>query len=79
MIGRGLEDGAEVEGGNAQVLQVVEVLDDADQVAPFEAMLGRRAVPRLQVGRLGYPLASGEPVGKDLVEDGIADPFGRID
>ena len=78
MVRRRLEDRREVDGVDAQVLQVIEVLDDADQVAPLVAVIGRRSAPLVQVLRLGDRQAPREAVGKDLVEDRVANPIGGL-
>ena len=74
----GGEDRVEVEGVHAEVLQVVELLGDAEEVAPLEAVGGRRGVPGLEVRGPGEALAPREAVGEDLVEDGVADPGGCL-
>ena len=74
-----LEDRGQVERVDPEVLEVVEVLDDAEQVAALEAVVGRRRVPRLERTRLVDALARREPVGEDLVEDRVADPGRRVD
>ena len=43
MVRRRLEDRREVHGIDAQVHQVIQVLDHADQVAPLVAVVGRGA------------------------------------
>jgi hypothetical protein len=50
------------------------VLDHPEQVAALEAADRGRAVPRLELPRLDDPLAGGEPIREDLVEDGVGDP-----
>jgi hypothetical protein len=61
------------------LLDVVEVLDDAEQVAALVALDSRRAIPGLQVVRLLDLVALCEAVGEDLVEDGVLDPVGGMD
>src|SRR5690606_3318983 len=75
--GRG-EDGVEVDGVDAQRLEVIELLDDAEQIAALEAVVRRRRVPRLQVLWLGYVGTCGKAVGEDLVKDGVFDPLGGV-
>ena len=55
------------------------MLDDAEQVAALEPLARRWAVPWLEGARFVDALAGGEPVGEDLVEDGVADPGRRVD
>ena len=74
----GSEDRVEIEGGDAEVLQVVELLGDTEEVASLEAVGGRRGVPRLEVRGPREALAPREAVGEDLVEDGVADPGGCL-
>ena len=50
------------------------MLDDAEQVAALEPVVGRRRVPRLEGAGLVDAPARGEPVGEDLVEDRVPDP-----
>ena len=74
-----LEDRGHVDGVDPEVLEVVEALDDPEQVAALEPVRGRRRVPRLDGPGLAHPIAGGEPVREDLVEDRVADPVGRVD
>src|SRR3990170_5011172 len=53
--------------------------DQAQEVAPLEAVRGRRRVPGLEGPGLDDARAGRQSVGEDLVEDGIANPSGRID
>ena len=79
MVRRRLEDRREIDRRDTELVEVVEVLDHAQQVAALEAMVGRWCVPRLERPRLRHARTRGEPVGEDLVEDGIADPVRRLD
>ena len=74
-----LEDRRQVDRGDAEVLEVVEPLGDAEQVAALEPVRRRRRVPRLERPGLRHPLARREPVREDLVEDRVADPGRRVD
>ena len=65
------EDRGQVERGDAQVLEVVEVLRDPEQVAALEPVVRRRGVPRLERARLADARAGRESVREDLVEDAI--------
>ena len=78
VVGRRLKDRREIDGVDAQVGQVVEVLDDADQVAPLIAVVSRRCAPLVEVARLGHRHAPREAIGKDLVEDRVANPVGSV-
>ena len=78
MVGRALEDGAQVERVHAQVLQVVQLLGHAQQVAALKAVVGGLVVPWLQVGRLVDALALGKAIREDLIEDGVFDPVGSL-
>ena len=56
MVRRRREDGIQAEGVDPQVDEVVEVLDDAQQVATLEAVSRRRVSPRLEsAGLLDTP------------------------
>ena len=79
MVGGGREDGRQVDRRDAQVIQVRQVLGDAEQVAALEAVRRRRAVPWFELPGLDDPLGRREPVREDLVEDGVADPGRRVD
>ena len=78
MVRGRLEDRREVDGVDAQVAQIVEMLDDADQVAALVAVIRRRRAPLVEVPGLGDRQAPREPIGEDLVEDRVADPVGRL-
>ena len=73
------EDRGQVDRADPEILEVAEVLGDPAQVAAFEPVDGRWRVPRLEGPRLVDPLAGGEPVREDLVEDRVADPVRRVD
>ncbi len=78
VVGGGLEDGVKVDGGEPEVLEIVEALGYAEQVAAFEAIDRRLAIPGFKVGGFFHPFAPGEAVGKDLVENGVFDPTGGL-
>ena len=59
-----LEDRREVDGVDAEVDQVVELLDDADQVAPLIAVVGRGGAPVVEVAGLGDRQARAKRSGK---------------
>ena len=79
MVRGGLEDRGHVDRVDAEILEVVEALDDPEQVAALEAVRGRRRVPRLHRTGLADALAGGEPIREDLVERRIPNPVGRVD
>ena len=56
-----LEDRIQVQGSDSKVLQVIEVLDDADQVASLVAVYRRLRPPMLQVRWLWHLIRPGEP------------------
>src|SRR6266540_5044283 len=74
-----LEDWREVDRGRAQVLDVVQALDYAEQVAALVPLGRRRAVPRLEVVRLDQPVALREAVREDLVEHRVLHPIWSVD
>ena len=78
VVGRRGEDGIQIEGGNAQVVQVVEVVDDAVEVAALKPLFFGRGAPRLEgdLLLLGHLSAPGKAVREDLVEDGVLCPVG---
>ena len=78
VVGRRLKDRREVDGIDTQVGEVIEVFDHADQVAPLIAVIGRLRTPLVQVLRLGQAQRPREAVGKDLVENRVANPVGSL-
>jgi hypothetical protein len=74
MIRCRLKDGAEIQCVNAEVCEIVEVFEHAQQIAALEAMRGRRGLPGLQGGRLLDADAGGKTIGKDVIEHNILDP-----
>ncbi len=91
MVAGGREDGVQVDGRDAQVLQVVQVLDDPGEVAPMEVPRSgagpREVVPGPSPRRpalnqvLPVPDVAGrvpvsEAVREDLVDDRVGHPFG---
>jgi hypothetical protein len=70
------EDRVEVERGDPQLGEFVEVLRDAQQVAALEAKRRRRGIPRLHRPGFGDAPARREAVREDLVEDGVATQSG---
>jgi hypothetical protein len=78
MVRGRLEHRGEVQRVHAQRLDVIEVLDDPEQVAALEPVVGRRLIPRLERPGLLDPRAPREPVREDLVEHCVADPGRRI-
>src|SRR5215203_498958 len=79
VIAGGLENGIEVECGDAEVSEVVEVFDDSEEVAALVAVGGGIAVPSLQPAGFREAVALGEAVGEDLIEDCVPHPFRRVD
>src|SRR3954451_22902712 len=78
MVRGRLEDRSEVDRRRAKRLNVIEMLDYAQQVAAFVALNRRRAIPGLKIARLGQLVALREAVGENLVEDGVLDPAGGL-
>src|SRR4026209_2016704 len=79
MVGGRLEDRRQVDRGDPKALQVIEFLEDAQEVAALDPVVGRRGVPRLEWTGLRHARASGESIREDLVEDCVPDPGRRID
>jgi hypothetical protein len=80
VVGRGGKDGVQVEGRDAQVVQIVEIVDDAVEVAALKSLFLGGSAPWLEINLLlvrDLP-APGKAVGKDLVEDGVLCPVGGI-
>jgi len=79
VIGSRGEDRVEVDGRDAQLLQVVEMFCDAQKVAALEAMDSGCRVAWLQVQScLGNAVALGKAIGEDLVKDGVLYPVGSV-
>ena len=58
VVGRRLEDRGEIHGVDAQIGEIIEVLDHADQVAPLIAVISRRRAPLVQMLGLGHRQAN---------------------
>ena len=54
VVGRRLKNRREVDRVDPQIGEVIEVFDDADQVAPLIAVVSRRRAPLVKVLRLGH-------------------------
>ena len=76
MVGRGEENGVEIEGVHAEIEEVIEFLDDAAQVAAHEIIEGRFCAPFRDVGGIIAWVGVGETVGENLVEDCVLYPVG---
>ena len=68
------EDRREVQRGDAEVIELVQALGDAEQIAALEPVICRRRVPVLQRPDRRQTPTPRKSVGKDLVEDGLRDP-----
>src|SRR5262245_15561278 len=75
MIRCRLKERAEIQGVHAKVREIVEMFDNAQQIATLEAVRGRRGLPGLQVRWLRDAAAGGKTVRKDVIEHGILDPI----
>ncbi len=78
VIARRGKHGIQVERVDAQLLQIVQAVHDAEQVATLVALLGRGRAPLLEAdaGRVLKARAACEAVRKDLIEDSVFDPIG---
>ena len=73
------EDRRQVQRRDAQVADVIQFVEDPLQIAAHEvAERGRRA-PRLGVGRIVGRVAVTKTIGKNLIEDRVADPRRRLE
>ena len=77
VVRRRAEDGSQIEGGDAELGELVEVLDDPQEVAALEPVAGWRRVPCLEGSGGGDARRAREPIREDLVEDGVTDPARR--
>ena len=77
VVRRGLENRREIEGIYAQVDEIVKVLDNSDQISPLISVVGRLRAPFVEMAGLGTD-KDRKSVGKDLVENRVANPVGRV-
>ena len=77
MVGRRRKDRVKIERGNAQGLQIIELFNNAIQVAALIALLFRRRAPRFQGNAIGMARlrAAGKAIRKNLVENGLFHPI----
>lgn len=79
VIGFAFENRVKVDGGDAEFLEVGDVLLDSGGVATHEVLVGGGFVPRRYVlGVVGF-VSVGESIGEDLVENGLFWPRGDLD
>jgi len=74
MIRGGLKDWIQVDGSDAQLNEIIQMLDDAEQIAALESKCGGWRIPRFKVVRLFHAITFGKPIRKNLIKDGILDP-----
>jgi len=79
VVGLGREYRRQVDRGDAEVDEVVEVVDDALEV-PTEVVVERgRLAPVGGLGGVVLGIPVREAFGEYLVEDGVGDPLRRVD
>src|SRR5688572_8756353 len=76
VIGGGGKDGVEIEGVDAQLLEIIQLIHDPVEVSPLKPLLLRWAAPgfKLKSSRMPSPGAPGKTVRKNLIKDGIFCP-----
>ena len=76
MVGRCREDRVQIERIDTQRLEIVQLLDNAVQIAALEALLLGRGTPRLEGNARHWRplLPTGEAIREDLIENGILYP-----
>jgi len=78
MIGGGLENRREVDSRDAKFLQVIQVLHDAQQVAPLEPINRWPRVPCFEVVWFCNTCGAGKAIREYLVENCVFDPIGNL-
>ena len=79
VVGRGLEYRVEVNRGDAEVFQIIQLLINAHQIPAFVAVDGGGGVPFFEKTRFVHSRTPGKPVGEDLVKDGVLHPIRGFD
>ncbi|MNW57226.1 hypothetical protein D3C74_350110 [compost metagenome] len=74
VIGGGFEDGGEVDRINAQITDVIQMVDHALKVTAEEIERCRLAAPRFHLFRTNIRVAVRESFRENLIEHGILDP-----
>ena len=70
------ENWIQVDGIDAQILQVLNAVNDATKIAALEQVNGRWSTPTLYVGRIILFLAIFKSIWKNLVKNTVLDPGG---
>src|SRR5258708_4346887 len=79
MIGCRRENRCEVDRGNAEVLQIVQMFGDTAQIAALKAISRWGSVPWLKVqSRFWKALGFCKTIREDLIKDGIRNPARSI-
>ncbi len=78
VVGRRGEDRGEVDGIDAEVGEVVDVVGDPGEVATQHAAAGRDRVPWHDVVGIERAIAVGETIREDLIDDGAGRPPRRL-
>jgi hypothetical protein len=76
VIGSGGKNRVEIEGIDAQLLEIIQLIHDPMEVSPLKALLLRRAAPGLKPNssRMPGPGTPGKTIRKNLIKDGIFCP-----
>ncbi|MNI12751.1 hypothetical protein D3C73_659450 [compost metagenome] len=74
--GRG-EDRGEVDAGNAELAQMIQMVNDPLQVAAEKVLRCRRSAPRLHIGRIPAGIAICKPLRENLIKDSVLHPGRR--
>jgi hypothetical protein len=76
VIGGGGKNGIEIEGIDAQFLEIIQLIHDSMEVSPLKPLFLGRAAPRLKLkpSRVPGPGTPGETVRKNLIKDSILCP-----
>ncbi len=75
VVGCRLEDGVEIDGIDAQIGQIIQMFEHADEVPTLVAVYCGGAVPRFEVGGLAQGIAVCEAVREYLIEYGVLYPI----
>ena len=70
------KDWVQIKRGDAKLLQIVQMIDNPQQIAPLKALRFGWGAPRFELNAawLWRARAAGETVGKNLVKDGAFRP-----
>jgi hypothetical protein len=80
MVGGRRKDGGEVQGRDAQLFEIVELVDHAIQIAPLKSIVRGWAAPllKLEPRQVLGARTTRKTIGKNLIKHRVLDPVGRM-